>query len=72
MIHTPRYLYDSTLVRGELFIAIGEVDNVGCFFLEMTMYLHFTVLKFRWLPSVQTLGQHQLEGQESLFANGDE
>ena len=31
VIHTLRYLYDSTLARGELFITIGEVGNVGCY-----------------------------------------
>ena len=48
-------------------MTIGEVGSVGCFFLEMTMYLHFAVNGSHQFKHSD--GQHQLEGQESLFVN---
>ena len=54
VIQTPRYLKDFTLSTAFPQISIGVNGTMGCFFLEIIMYLHFAALRFREAEEVQS------------------
>ena len=64
VIHTPKYLYESTWLSGELLTTMGEDGRVGESFLETTINLHFIALNLKKFHQIRHTGDQHHPGEQ--------